>query len=29
MLSDERVKMIMQLRGNKFLEVFLRQFDKE
>lgn len=29
MLSDERVKMIMQLRGNKFSEVFVRQFDKE
>lgn len=29
MLSDERVKTIMQLRGNKFSEVFVRQFDKE
>lgn len=29
MLSDARVSRIIQLRGNKFSEVFVRQFDKE
>lgn len=29
MLSDARVSRIIQLRGNKFSETFVRRFDKE